>query len=368
MGYTRTEGYTSAGMIIAINTSPLASGHSGRGVGQYTRQLVAALRRYEPDHEYVEFGGADPVPDQAQLVHYPYFDPFFRTLPLIKRKPTVVTVHDLIPLVFPERFPAGIKGTLKWHAQRISLSWATRILTDSDCSKRDIVRIVGFPDVRIDVVRLAPPEGYAPVIDKAKLAAAAKTYHLPKRFILYVGDINWNKNVSGLLTVFDDIAKRDKTIHLVLVGKAFMNSNIPEARQIDDTILSLGLRDRVLRPGYVPDADMPTLYSLATLYVQPSLYEGFGFPVLEAMSSGCPVVTSGAASLSEIAGPARIIDMADVSSAAATIRAALTMTPKERAAAVTKGLAWAKRFSWQTVARETIAVYKKAVPQRVPIR
>jgi glycosyltransferase involved in cell wall biosynthesis len=130
-------------MKIAIDITPLESAHRARGVGVYTKNLIDALETYGKQHTYLYFTGHQLVPPDADVVHYPYFDPFFLTLPLVKIKPALVTVHDLIPLVFPYKFPAGIRGRFAWHVQRLSLRGAKRIIADSNSSKNDIVRIAG---------------------------------------------------------------------------------------------------------------------------------------------------------------------------------------------------------------------------------
>ena len=124
-------------MKIAIDITPLESAHRARGVGVYTKNLIDALETYGKQHTYLYFTGHQLVPPDADVVHYPYFDPFFLTLPLVKPKPTVVTVHDLIPLVFPYKFPAGIRGNIKWQVQKLSLHGAKRIIADSNSSKND---------------------------------------------------------------------------------------------------------------------------------------------------------------------------------------------------------------------------------------
>lgn len=344
-------------MRIAIDTTPLETGDKDRGVGTYTKLLIEALQKYESKHSYYFFTRAQKVPENVDLVHYPYFDPFFLTLPVIKPHPTVVTVHDLIPLVFPEHFLTGFRGRIKWQVQRLSLCRATRIITDSDSSKTDITRIVGISSDTVDVVRLAPASVFIPVKDKTLLQLAAKKYHLPARFILYVGDINWNKNILALLEAFGKVKQGMK---LVLVGKAFIGQS-PEANAIRTSINALGIDGEVIMPGFVPFDDLPALYSLAGVYVQPSHYEGFGLPVLEAMASGCPVISSHASSLSEIAGPAVLIDPNNPEDIAMRLREALKMPVDTRLALIQKGILWAKRYSWELVAHQTVQSYKKAL-------
>src|SRR6266851_7463482 len=142
-------------MKIAIDVSPLESGHKIRGVGFYLSYLKKALVQYFPENKYIFFKQGDAIDSSVEIVHYPYFDPFFLTLPFIKHHKTVVTVHDLTPLVFPEHFPAGIKGKLKWQIQRLNLQKIDGIITDSKASKKDIERIVSFSPEKITVAYLA---------------------------------------------------------------------------------------------------------------------------------------------------------------------------------------------------------------------
>ena len=122
-------------MKIAIDISPLQSGHKVRGVGFYLTYLKKALLTYYPDNDYTFFHQGEEIDKSVDLVHYPYFDPFFMTLPLIKKRKTVVTVHDLTPLVFPEHFPAGMKGNLRWQLQKYNLRHVDGIIADSEASK-----------------------------------------------------------------------------------------------------------------------------------------------------------------------------------------------------------------------------------------
>lgn len=346
-------------MNIAIDVTPMETGHKDRGVGTYTTLLMEALQTYEKKHSYHFFTRGQNVPENADIVHYPYFDPFFHTLPVIKPHPTVVTVADLIPLVFPEHFPSGIRGRIKWQVQRLSLRRATRVITDSDSSKRDIMRIAGISTDAIDVIRLAPASGFRRVTDKALLRAVAAKYELPSRFILYVGDINWNKNIHGLLEAF----QKQREGKLVLAGIAFVDRS-PESNAIGESIDALDIRGEVIMPGFVPLDDLPVLYSLASVYVQPSHYEGFGLPVLEAMACGCPVISSHASSLSEIAGPAIKIDPNNPDDIASRLRESLTMPADKRLALIQKGILWAKQYSWKKVARQTVQSYEKAIARQ----
>ena len=358
-------------MHIAIDITPLESGHKDRGVGTYTKLLIEALQKYESNHSYYFFTRGQKIPNAVELIHYPYFDPFFVTLPFVYSKLTVITVHDLTPLVFPQHFPAGIRGALKWHYQRARLTCARRVITDSFSSKRDIEHIAGFPEAQIDVVPLAASPKFGQVKDKAELARVKKQYHLPESFVLYVGDVNWNKNIMGMLEAFQKVKSQKskvksgnqeikQDVKLVLVGKAFID-RLSEADAIQASINRLGIRDKVMTPGFVPFEDLPALYSLASVYIQPSHYEGFGLPVLEAMACGTPVVSSRAASLAEIAGPAIAVDPSDPQDIARGLLKALTMTPVKRKALIAAQTKWVQQFSWERVAHQTIESYEKAI-------
>jgi alpha-1,3-rhamnosyl/mannosyltransferase len=272
------------------------------------------------------------------------------TLPLIKTKPTVVTVHDLIPLVFPDKFPVGLRGTLKLQIQKQSLFGAKRIIADSNSSKIDIEKIVGIKSSRIDIVYLAPD----PAFHVAKNLAS-----MPKKYILYVGDVNWNKNVLGLLQAFVEVRQQKglEKYSLVLVGRAFIDGKLPETQEINRFISENHLENCIVRPGNVDMNDLCSIYSGASVYVQPSYYEGFGLPVLEAMKCGSPVVCTNTSSLKEIAGPAL-----QVSPTADSISAGIVkMLGFQKKTQVQKQFDWVKKFTWENVAKETIALYERAL-------
>lgn len=349
-------------MRIAISTLPLSSEHKDRGIGTYTSELIEALKTHASGHQFSFFTKVTEIPKNADVVHYPFFDPFFLTLPVFRDKPTVVTVHDLIPVLFPEHFPRGIRGEVKWQVQRRNVSNVSHIITDSENSKKDIMRLIGFDPDRVTVVPLAPPVSMTPTRDPHKLAATMERYDLPHFFVMYVGDVNWNKNILGLLSAWHRVAVRralSSDAKLVLVGKAIANMGLAEAQEIDAYIKKLRIEDSVMRTGYVSDDDLRALYTLARACVFPSLYEGFGLPVLEAMAAGGIVVSSDVSSLSEVVGPAFIVDPNDPKDIAQGIIRACALPVQKREEMVDKGVAWSKNFTWAKVARQTIAVYEK---------
>lgn len=349
-------------MNIAIDTSPISNANKYRGVGSYTKNLIEALERYEKENTYSFFTRVQKVPENADLVHYPYFDPYFLTLPMRKPKPTIITVHDLIPMVFPDRFPSGFKGTLKWQMQKLSLSAAKRIITDSKSSKTDVSRIAGIDRARIDVVYLAPDPAFQPV-KTTTLSNTRSKYGLENPYVLYVGDVNWNKNIPGLLQGFAKFCKQKafSAYNLVLVGSAFTSTELPEMNEINVLINALGIAGRVIKTGRVSNEDLRSLYGGSTTLVQPSLYEGFGLPVLEAFACGCPVISSDVSSLSEIRGPSLGIDPTDPATIDYALMAMVQKSEKERKTMISQGFAWVKQFTWQKVARETVVSYERAL-------
>lgn len=346
-------------MHIAIDITPLESGHKDRGTGSYTGRLIEALQRYESEHSYSFFTRGQKIPKDSDLVHYPYFDPFFLTLPLLKPRPVVATVHDLIPLAYETHFSRGIRGNLKWYIQRASLRGVRKIITDSAFSKRDIRSITGIPNDAIDVVSLAPADVFQPISDRGVLAAVQKKYNLPQLYLLYVGDVNWNKNVLGLLRAYRQVRRQVSGVKLVLIGKAFRQQMLNEVREINVLIQSLDIERDIVRPGFIPDEDLAVLYNLASVYIQPSFTEGFGLPVLEAFACGCPVVCARGSSLDEIAGPSIRVNASDVDSIGKGILQIVKLSDRKRVELIQKQLTWVRQFSWKKTAFETAKVYEK---------
>ena len=330
---------------IALDVTPLQSGHRYRGIGQYTKQLLDALRQWEPGHQYKEFTQGQKLPD-CDLVHYPYFDLFFQTLPLVKAKPTIVTIHDIIPLLYPEQYPPGIRGMIKFWIQRFSLTGVSAVITDSVASKNDIAKYLRVPADKIYPIHLAPSANFRAIDDQIYLRTVARKYNLPDQFLLYVGDVSYHKNLSRLLEVVKVVE-----LPLVMVGKSMTDASLPQTQALLAKMSKLDLEQSVKRLPFLPEDDLVAVYNLATVTVLPSLAEGFGLSILEAMACGCPVVTSNRSSMAEIAGDAAIlVDPENVDSIAQGIKA------------VTRGnqaKEWVKHFTWEKTAQETAKVYEK---------
>lgn len=347
-------------MKVAL-VRPMGAQNAVRGIGFYTERLFAALKKSGADIDLINFSWLSGPYKKYDVIHFPYFEPFFLTLPFMIWKNSVVTVHDLTQVVFSKQFPRGFKGELKWQVQKFSLRYSDAIITDSFSSQADIHRITHYPLKKIEVIHLAPDESFKPVTENKYLDGVREKYSLPEKYVLYVGDINWNKNLVTLVRACQKIG-----VDLVLPGKSVLADEIdvshPSNKYLGDLLKALKNNPKVHRLGFVPTADLVGIYNLAGVYVQPSVYEGFGLPVLEAMSCGTPVVCGKNSSLSEIAEEAAIYtDITSEETLAEKINKILHLTRAERedlAKVLTKQ---AGKFSWEKTARETYAVYEKVL-------
>lgn len=332
---------------------PPLSQHQRRGIGIFAQNLIAGLRKNKNIH-IVEIPLGHNT-DQFDIIHYPYFDPFFLTLPFNHSRPTVVTVHDLIPLKLSGHYPVGIKGKIKWELQKRALKNATHICTDSYSSEEDIKKYLGIEESKISVVYGGVNESFYLPVSQKTIEETAKKFSIDRNFILYVGDINYNKNIPGLLTAFSQVVQNEN-IDLVLVGPAFIRETV-ELEEIKKRISDLSLEKRVKLIDYVSDTHLRCLYRMASVYIQPSFAEGFGLPVLEAMASGCAVVSSVETSLKEICGESAVeINPYDTDNIAEGIKVVLTdKTLRERN--IQKGMLQAKKFTWEDAAKKTGDIY-----------
>ncbi len=341
---------------LKFDIGPLKNLHSTRGIGTYTRQLYWQLKKNE------KINIVNNTNQKPDIVHFPYFDFFKPTLPIFTKVKKVVTIHDVIPLIYKQYNKPGKRGKLSFLYQKIALKFTDAIITDSYNSKSDIVKYLKIPPEKIHVVYLASPVGIdASFLDQKFLMHIRKKYKLPKKYFLYVGDINFNKNVPQLIKMMRFL---DKDIHLICVGKNFTPQDIPEYKMIENQIEMSQVSDRVkFITSVSPDAkkDLTAIYHMSIAYVQPSLYEGFGLPVLEAMKSKTIVISSNTSSLIEIGGNNVFYSDPDAESFAKVALKVLSLPKTLRDELIEKSYEWANSFSWEKTAQNTIKVYEKVL-------
>jgi len=243
------------------------------------------------------------------------------------------------------------------------------IITDSNASKGDLVKYLSVSKEKIKVVHLAANEDFKPQSD-TKLLYIKRKYNLPDRFLLYVGDANWIKNLPFLVDVFRQLISESdfQEIKLVLVGGVFLknveNINHPELeslKMLNRKIRDYGLEDKIIRPGNVDEDELVAFFNLATVYIQPSLYEGFGLPVLQAFACGAPVISSNGGSLPEVGGQAALyFDLSNLNQLKSLLVDVLG-DKSLRHKLSELGLKQAGRFSWEKTVRQTIEVYRRAI-------
>jgi glycosyltransferase involved in cell wall biosynthesis len=347
-------------MKVAFNTSSLTSAHKTRGIGFYTQRLYRALENLSRSAKLQLIKFDQKIPSQADLVHYPAFTLFhpFPHIPLRSGMPIVFTVHDLIPLKFPRHFPLGLKGRLKWLRQKNRLKKAAAIITDSKASKKDIIKYVGIAEDKITVIHLAADPIFTVVNNQARLDQIKKQYHLPEKFVLYVGDLNWNKNILFLTKACFEL-----NYPLVVIGKQAVSDNYdkhhPENKAlVEFQKLAVDHPQKILRLGFIPTNDLVAIYNLAVCLAQPSHAEGFGLPALEAMACGCPVIASQATSLAEIAGSAALLINPNKKQQLTKALQSCWQSQTLRQKLIRVGLKQVQQFSWDKTAQETLKVYQ----------
>ena len=353
------------------------------GIGTYIRNLLRQLARIDQQTEYVLLS---PEPDldiastlgpnfrtvlesspnyslreqlhvpwvlhreRADVFHAPHY-----VLPPAVRCRSAVTIHDCIHLMFPQYLPNKAAYAYARASMWAAVKRSDCILTVSEASKRDILHFFNVAPEKIVVVYNAIDEQFwlAPAEDE--VARVRERYQLDHQFVLYVGNIKPHKNLVRLIEAFDELRRTGlEDLKLLIIGDEI--SKLPALRR---AVHSHKLHKHVRFLGYVNDETLRTLYRLASLFVFPSLYEGFGLPPLEAMASGTPVVTSNQSSLPEVTGDAAVlVDPYDVSSIVDGMRRVLTdrtLADELRR----RGPERAREFSWARSVAKTRQVYEQ---------
>lgn len=352
---------------VGFVTKSLTDGNAQRGVGFYAKRLLPKLKEHSREFgiEMLELDNSLVVGHcDLDIIHYPSFDLFYHTLPIFKKNKTVVTVHDVIPLEFPKVYKPGIRGWFNLQLQKLALIRVEGIITDSYYSLKNIHKYLGVPHEKLKLVYLAADEIFKP-------KKVTKKYNLPKEFVLYVGDINYNKNIPGLI----EACKLAK-LPLVMVGRqaaevSSLKSQIPMNITNPQNLIrklfnqphpqlahlelleELFSENNVIRLGFVPDEELVDIYNLTSVYCQPSFSEGFGLNPLEALACGTPVASSNRGSLPEVLGDNAVyFDPEDAKAMSQAIIEAQRF----------KGSKVQSRLTWEKTAIETLQVYKSLCP------
>lgn len=376
-------------MTIGIDISQIVF---GTGVSTYTKKLVENLLKIDRENLYVLFGSSlrskkkladfagslkDHQNCQVKIFSYPptvleflwnklHVLPIEKfigevdilhssdwTQPPVKSANTkkVTTIHDMIPYLFPSSVHPKIVKSHKRRLERVKKE-ADLILADSETTKDDVVKFMQIDESKIKVIYLAPSEEFNPQ-DEDKVKEVLEKYKIKKPYILSVATQEPRKNIQKVLDVFEKIASERPEFRLVLTGKYGWGP---------------GLRspENVIWTGYVPQEDLTSLYSGCRVFVYPSLYEGFGLPILEAMACGAPVITSNNSSMVEIAKDAAIlVDPRSDGQIKKAIDLVLDLNLENYQKMVRASLDRARKYTWLKTAKETLKAYEEVAKQQM---
>jgi glycosyltransferase involved in cell wall biosynthesis len=360
------------------------------GIGTYVRNLLRHLARLDHSTEYVVLcGEADcddtrnlgenfrPVPERSpnysireqvsvpldlrregvDLFHAPHY-----VLPPLTPCRSVVTIHDCIHLRFPQYLPSRLGYAYARSSMWIAAHRSSRVMTVSEASKRDILEYFHVPETKIDVIPNAIDERFGETPAPEDVERVRERYQLNERFVLYAGNIKPHKNIERLIEAFYELREQQgfEDVKLLIIG-----DEISKYASLRRSVHRHKLHKHVRFFGFVSDSTLAILYRLASVFVFPSLYEGFGLPPLEAMSSGTPVITSNVSSLPEVVGDAALlIDPYDPHAIADAMRRLLT-DDALREDLREKGRARARHFSWERSIRRVREIYGEVLDRRV---
>ena len=354
------------------------------GIGTYVRNLVRWLARLDQESEYVLLcrrGDCEDVeklgpnfrslPDtspnysvaeqltvpvnlarvRADLFHAPHY-----VLPALTPCRSIVTIHDCIHLMFPQYLPGRLAHNYARVCFWIAANRSARVLTVSEASKRDILRLCSIPSDKVDVIHNAIDDRFSLPPDDAQLTRVRDRYQLHDRFLLYAGNVKPHKNVERLIDAFAQLRQNGfDDLKLLITG-----SEVSRYATLRRAVHRYNLHKHVRFLGFLSADTLATLYHLADAFVFPSLYEGFGLPPLEAMASGTPVLTSNVSSLPEVVGDAALlVDPYDSASIADGMRQILS-DDSLRDRLVSRGRVRAASFSWEASVKRVLAIYREA--------
>src|SRR3989344_2287030 len=365
----------------------------GTGVSSYIAQLVEHLAKIDKRNEYVLFGASlrgigkfrdlkekltshknflfkvVPIPPTVleflwNRLHIVPVEKFIGEVdlfhssdwiqPPVKSATTkrVTTVHDMVTYLFPSSLHPKIVATQKRRLARVKKE-VDVIIVDSNATSEDLIKFSEIPEEKIKVIYLAASSDFKPQ-DEDKIKEIVEKYKIKKPYILSVATQEPRKNIQKLLDVFEKIRLERTNFNLVLVGKHGWGK--------EPDLSNSGFEGSVIYTGFVPQEDLPALYSGCRVFVYPSLYEGFGLPILEAMACGAPVITSNNSSMAEIAKDAAIlVDPRSENQLKRAIEMILDLNLENYQKMVNASLNRARVYTWTKTARETLKVYEEVV-------
>lgn len=369
--------------MTRIGIDYTAAVQQGAGIGRYTRGLIGALATLDRANRYVLFSAGHgaveswptnfsrralpltdrhlailwqrlrlPVPielftGRVDIFHSPDF-----VLPPVAAARTVLTIHDLSFMRYPECSSPPLLEYLMRSVPR-SVARADLLLADSASTRQDLMELLDMPGERVRVVYAGVEGRFAPVEDETVIGATLRRYGIQRPYILGLGTLQPRKNFVRLIRAYDRLRHERNLPHQLVIGggRGWLYE------EIDACIESLGLQEQVRLIGFVQDDDLPALYTAADVFAFPSLYEGFGIPILEAMACGTPVVTATASSLPEVAGDAALmVSPMDEEALADALWRALDDTAL-RNALRRRGFDQVRRFTWEAAAQQLLASY-----------
>lgn len=285
--------------------------------------------------------------DKVDILHQPCF-----SAPVFYRGKVVVTIHDLIAIKFGQDIPFYSRQFFgKWMP--FSYRCADRIIAISEHTKKDIIKMLKIPKEKITVIYEAADEACKYVSDQKLVEKVKEKYGINGDYLIHIGTINPRKNLEFLIKVFSKVVDKSPDIKLVITGKKGWYYE-----GLFTLVEDLGLKNKVIFTGYIEDSEKPILYTGAKIFLFPSLYEGFGLPILESMACHTPVISSNTSSLPELIGNAGILlDPKDEAGWVAEIKR-LLVNEKLRRDLIVRSEIQLKKFSWDKCAKETIKVYE----------
>ena len=355
------------------------------GIGTYIYNIVHGLAEIDSENQYFLLVGPQgesafgPLPDNftVQVENSPLYSvrEFFQmswclrrlkidlyhashyVLPLWVPGKTVVTIHDIIHLLYPDFLPSPLALFYANNMIRYALRRGDRIITVSQNTANDLARFFTMNLEKVDVIYNGVQETFHQRVPQEKAKPWREKFNIQSPYVLFVGNPKPHKNLDRVVKAFAQVVKRgNPDTSLVCVG-----GREPEYFKIRQRAEQLGIGDRILLVGLVPDEALPSIYQGATLFLYPTLYEGFGLPVIEAMASGVPVITSNTSALKEIAeGYAHLVDPLDVDALADAISHYLEDS-EHRISLSTLGLQRSETFCWRQAAQETLDSYYRAL-------